>query len=411
MCPTRIELRAEPIKLDLSAVFSFEHGFGRADFLQFAPRAEEVRRQLLKTSLGEADEVANSPRRLLDDYKTSRRASLLGQILGAAKRLRAIVDRVVILASQQSIDTEKMLFAACCHPFHNDLSRGQRGGRPKIYFAPVCPDNDQLHGLLEILLSDRAVSAIENSWGLIAIDDGACSGLLVGLFHLCWDALQSASSAEEESERAVVVGSNVSPLAAIAGRIGSPWVASDVTQCRAGQEVFHPGVLLAASVMGMDIVKLLRGAATVRERFATAPPGDNPALDLGAVAYWLRQRRGISDWAVASHAAALKPLVDRFSTARLSAGRQNALLIQLLPQSVRADRLRVTMPVDGKKTVDRFLVDVSASEMQAARELRSSLGQPTAMVRFSAVDEFSVGQLMTMFSITAAAEKQLATSN
>jgi hypothetical protein len=69
------------------------------------------------------------------------------------------------------------------------------------------------------------------------------------------------------------------------------------------------------------------------------------------------------------------------------------------------------MPVDGKKTVDRFLVDVSASEMQAARELRSSLGQPTAMVRFSAVDEFSVGQLMTMFSITAAAEKQLATSN
>jgi glucose-6-phosphate isomerase len=160
-------------------------------------------------------------------------------------------------------------------------------------------------------------------------------------------------------------------------------------------------------VMGMDIVKLLRGAATVRERFATALPGDNPALDLGAVAYWLLQRRGISDWAVASHAAALKPLADRLSTARLDTGRQNALLIQLLPQSVRTDRLRVTMPVDEKKTVDRFLVDMAASEMQAVRELRSSLGQPTAVVRMSAVDEYSVGQLLQMFSIAAVAERML----
>ncbi len=44
------------------------------------------------------------PRQLLDDYKVNRHRSTLGQILAAAKQLRDLVDRAVILASPQIVE-------------------------------------------------------------------------------------------------------------------------------------------------------------------------------------------------------------------------------------------------------------------------------------------------------------------
>src|SRR5262249_31896916 len=136
MSPTRIEPKYQPIELDLTASFSFERGLGRAKLLQLAPRLEAVRSTLL-TSAGNPWQSIAQPRRLLAEYHKSRRNSLLGQILTVAKRLREVVDRALILAAPPAISTAQALFAACCHPYHNELSRGERGGRPRIYFVPA----------------------------------------------------------------------------------------------------------------------------------------------------------------------------------------------------------------------------------------------------------------------------------
>ena len=149
MCPTKLEPRIEAIELDLSAAFSYEHGFGRAWLLELGSRLESSRSNVLATSTESSSETWTEPRKLLDEYKLRRRESALGRILLTAKRLRDKVDRVVILGPVELIEAAEALFQSCCHPYHNQLSRGQRGGRPRVFFVPAFPDNDAIGALFD----------------------------------------------------------------------------------------------------------------------------------------------------------------------------------------------------------------------------------------------------------------------
>ena len=399
--PTRIDQPAKPIVLDLTAALSFEHGLGRAELLQLGPQLEDARRRLL------ADEpTCLMPQQLLDGYKVDRHRSTLGQILPAAKQIRDLVDRAVVLAPPQLIDAAKVLFAACCHPHHNDLSRGQRGGRPRIFFASAVLDNDGLQGLLDILPHGRQLHAVDERWGVVAIDDGKNCNVLAGLFGLFWEALQTTADAQTESQFAIAVGPADSPLMEFAAQIECRRIDLNASQAC---EVFHPGVLLAASVMGMDIVKLLRGAALMSERFESAPPGDNPMLDLAGLRKLLAQHRGIQAWSIESYDTALQPLAQYVSPQYEAA---QHLLIQLIPQALRRDRLRVTMRPKGtatseKKRVARHLNELCEESMQAERNARNVAGQSTAVVQLPLVDESSIGQLVHMFSIATAVQNLL----
>jgi glucose-6-phosphate isomerase len=87
------------------------------------------------------------PDRLLADYTTpgdgtgttGRAASELFAILGAARRVREAVDRVIIGGGGTA--AARAIVDACCHPCHNELSRGERGGRPRLSFAPMPGDS------------------------------------------------------------------------------------------------------------------------------------------------------------------------------------------------------------------------------------------------------------------------------
>ncbi len=400
MCSTRIEQPAEPIRLDLTAAFSFEHGLGRADLLQFGSRLDEARQRLL------AEDCEFAPRRLLDDYKTNRHRGLLGQILAAAKQLRELVDRAVILASPAMVRAAQILFAACCHPHHNDLSRGARGGRPRIFFAASMPDNDALQGLLDVLPHGRRLHAIDERWGLVAVDVGG-RNFLTGLFGMLWDLLQSTTDTSAESQLAIAVGAAGSPLMKLAEQAQCRRIVAELPTSAVYREnsiwssAFHPGVLLAASVMGMDVVKLLRGAAMMSERFAIAPPGDNPVLDFAGLHHLLAAQRGIEACKFESHDSALRPLAEAASSNRDSA---QHLLVQIFPEALRRDRLRVTMRPDDaaagdKKRIERRLPDLAASETQSVISVRTAAAQPTAIIRLATIDEARVGQLIELFSL------------
>ena len=93
------------------------------------------------------------PERLLADYGTNRPESELFSILQTARRLREAVDRVVVLGIGGSYMGTRALFESCCHPFHNELSRAERGGRPRLSFEGFNIDNDSAQGLLDVLQS------------------------------------------------------------------------------------------------------------------------------------------------------------------------------------------------------------------------------------------------------------------
>lgn len=74
------------------------------------------------------------PNRLLAEYRADRDASELGRILKTAERLRESVDRVVVLGIGGSYMGARALMDACCEPYFNELSRADRGSRPRMYF-------------------------------------------------------------------------------------------------------------------------------------------------------------------------------------------------------------------------------------------------------------------------------------
>jgi glucose-6-phosphate isomerase len=425
MCPTRIRSKLQPIKLDLSPALFFELGLGRADLLQFGLRLEEARANVLAAVAKSESPFIDRPQRVLNDYRAHRKSSLLGNILTAARRLRETVDRVVVIGPPRMVLAARALLAASGHPHHNELTRGQRGERPRIYLLHVAADNDAVQGLLNILPQGRLLRSLEERWGLIALDWQSDEGdeshqLTLGLFHLFWDALQKTTTAGEESNLAAAVGQANSPLQALAKSLGLAQIITNNNQHPPASppaayriphtsDCFHPGVLLTASLMGIDVVNLLIGAAAMSDRFASSAVGDNPALDLAGLCYLLAERRGIDRTVFASPIAALNLLGDLLSHGRQS---EEALLVQCLPESVRADRLHVTMPADGvgndsKKRIVRSLPDIAAEATKKVRDERIAAGRPTAIIRLPQLDEFSLGQLQQMVLIAEVIDQQI----
>ena len=90
------------------------------------------------------------PERLLDEDRP-----LLDRIVAAGDRLAKEVDRVLVLGIGGSYMGARALFEACCHPYHNEISRQRRGGRPRIYFEGNNVDNDAVQGLLDLVEGER----------------------------------------------------------------------------------------------------------------------------------------------------------------------------------------------------------------------------------------------------------------
>jgi glucose-6-phosphate isomerase len=428
-------LTSSPIELDLAAALDHDRGVGRSDLLLLAPRLEAARERLIETAAGDFSHWLNWPRRLLEDHQAQRHRGLLTRWLTAAKEFRETVDRAVILGSPASIAVLEAIFAACCHPHHNELPRGERGGRPRIYFVSTGAGNDAIQGVLDLLPQGRRLELDDESWGIVALDDGEESELLTAICKVFWDALLGTTTPGEEAERAMMIGADQSPLVAFAEQADLPRLphfsplplagegpgvrgevqASDpspsprsspvkgegANQISGGEDPFYPGVLLAAAVMNIDVVQYLFGAVTMTDRFRAGPVGGNLPLDFAGCAHLLADRCGIRGWSI-DCPAELKPLARWWQGGDpICETDPQQLLIQWLTTSVRRDRLRVTMPAGEapsgrKKTLERYLPDVSSAAAEAIRNDRVKNGLPTAVVRLPTVDESTVGQLLQM---------------
>ncbi len=64
----------------------------------------------------------------------------------------------------------RALVDTCCQPYWNELSRAQRGSRPRIYFEGNNVDNDASQGLLHLLGAEtqRVAQNVDDRWGLVS---------------------------------------------------------------------------------------------------------------------------------------------------------------------------------------------------------------------------------------------------
>ncbi|MEO2009857.1 MAG: glucose-6-phosphate isomerase, partial [Pirellulaceae bacterium] len=162
------------IELATDGVFIPQRGLQKEELSALDGRLAEIRDSIYERDLSEfaagtaSDErlpldtaFVDLPDRLLHTYKSDRDQSVLNDVLVVARRLSELVDRVVVLGIGGSYMGARALMESLCHPYFNELSRGQRGGYPRLYFEGNNVDNDALQGLLDLLLQGNEWQHVE----------------------------------------------------------------------------------------------------------------------------------------------------------------------------------------------------------------------------------------------------------
>lgn len=241
-------------------------------------RLDDVRRRM---------PAASPVSRVLADYGTlgvrsDRRRSALHATLEAARRVRDEVDLVVVVADAPARAVTDLLLSTCCHPFHDLLPRAERGGRPRMIALGPDDDDDRVQGALDVAASGPG-DRLGDSWAIVLA--GPCGGARA---RACGALLASAGGRARFASASGIPG----PAAMIvAAGADAPGPEEDPRFVRValpgdgdGAGAAEFAALLPAAIAGIDVVRLLEGAAAMERRFVEAPGDCNPVLGCAAAA-------------------------------------------------------------------------------------------------------------------------------
>lgn len=441
------------LRYDPRGAFLPRSGISRDDLAGLGGRLETARRETLADvplfaaggSLPRSKQPLDSafidlPERLLTAYREQREASELGRILKTAARLRDAVDRVVVLGSGGTYRGARALMEACCEPYFNELSRAERGSRPRMYFEGNNVDNDATQGLLRLLGDGRPANHALDRWAIVVIGKGDGT-LETAAFRQLLTRLRSSCG-----HNAGLIGQLVVPVTDTCGRL------SELAQALHCVDLFSvpEGVggrfsvlsavgLLPAAILGLNVIQLLEGAAAMTEHFRAAPPGRNVVLDYVGVAHLLEELRGatirvLSVWAKALEAVGLwydqllaeslgkaergatplttVNLLDLHSRAQQHLeGRRDKLITNLTVDRWRCDPLAVEHGElhrdKPNASAERTLPELMAAAIQGANEAYHEDGRPTAEIHLPDTSETSIGEFFQMMMLANVVEGRL----
>lgn len=383
------------------------------------------------------------PERLLSEYEGDRQASELARVLKATKQLMSEVDRVVVLGIGGSYMGAKALMDACCQPYFNELSRGGRGSRPRIYFEGNNVDNDASQGLLHLLGADRGLvaSGTEDSWGLVVISKSGGTLETASAFRQYLAALETncGGDAEKIRRRVIPVTGNSGKLHRFATELGCPDIFPVPDGVGGRFSVLSSVGLVPAALMGINIMKLLEGAKAMNEHFRSAKAADNIVLQYTAVNHLMETKRGahirlLSVWSKALESAGMwydQLLAESLGKNLLGAmplttvntrdlhsrhqqhqeGRRDKIINNLIVENYRFDPLpigrRASDPDGLNDIADKTLIDVMAAAIEGTNQALRDDGRPSTNLTMPRVDEHCMGQYFQMLMLATVVEGRL----
>ncbi len=434
------------IRYDLAGSFAASNGITAADMADAEAMLTAAREEVLTTDLqllaGDPSAVPaekqpldaaffEMPEKILAEYADTRGESELGRILATAGRLRETVDRVVVLGIGGSYMGARALMEGCCHPYHNELSRGDRGSRPRMYFEGNNVDNDASQGLIDLLDASSG-----EDWAIVVISKSGGTLETAAAFRQFMRVLTDCCGKDRLGELIVPVTGKSGKLFDLASAIGC----QDVFQVPDGVggrfSILSPVGLLPASVLGLDIVRLLEGAASMNEHFRTASYQDNVVQQFVASNYLMYEKYGynlriMSAWAksleatglwydqlmaesLGKHERGATPLTvvntrDLHSRAQQhQEGTRDKFVLNLITESWRRDALAVGTQEWNQDELnvlaDRTLPDIMTAAIKGTNKAYLDDNRPTADIVLPAIDEFHLGQLFQMLMIATVVE-------
>ena len=413
-----------------------------ATTLQLAKIRDEMMSGALDLNAGNA--FVRGPDELLSSYAADRRGSVLGRLFKRASYMHTIVDRVVMLGSGGCCTGAKAILESCCQPFWNELSRADRGSKPRIYFGGNSFDNDSMQGLLHLLDAHKGKPASSEfeRWALVVIDKNGDTPETSSALRQFLAALQSSTGLDREKlvELFVPVTGQNSRLHEMVTQIGSTDIYPIPEGVNDPFSVLSVAGLVPAAMLGVNVIELLQGAVAMTEHFATAPPQENVVLQYAATNHLLEKQRGLAVRVLRLWSKALEPFgfwydqlvseslgkelagvaqismvktSDLFSRhqqhrhAHRHANRDTAVN-NIIVEEVRFDALPVQKgenDVDFKFGVSQeTLPEALKRVIAAANEELKLAGRPSTNLLVPRVDELHMGQLFQMMMLATVVE-------
>jgi glucose-6-phosphate isomerase len=442
------------LKYDPQGVMFSPGGLSATEVADLAPKLEAARDEVLDDAgqwaagakVPESKKPLDAgfielPERLLAELADEGAKSEVARIRVAADRLAATVDRVVVLGIGGSYMGARALLEACCHPYHNELSREQRNGRPRMSFEGNNVDNSAVAGLIDLLGGGEPAGDIGDRWGIVVISKSGGTLETAAAFRVLLRVLEQSCGGDraKAAELVVPVTGNSGKLFDLATELGCRELFPVPDGVGGRFSVLSAVGLLPAAVLGLDVEKLLAGAAAMNEHFRTAPPGENVVLDYVGMCHLMETLHGcdvriLSTWGKRLEAAGLwydQLLAESLGKQERGAfpltvvntrdlhsrgqqhqeGQRDKLITNVIVEKGTREPLAIgesDLNQDGlNELADKTLPDVLAAAIAGTNQAYADDNRPTADIRLPKLNEFTLGQYFQMMMLATVVEGRL----
>ncbi|WP_068136764.1 hypothetical protein [Roseimaritima ulvae] len=378
----------------------------------------------------------------LEAYESQREQSELGRVFALANGMHDRLDAVVVLGVGGSSLGGRAMMEACCHPYHNELSRGARGSKPRMYFAGDHLDNDVSSALLHRLaLGSCEYNQVASRWGLCVVSKSGErleTAVAVRQFLAALEQTMPGRPGDSLAEFVFPVTGPSGKLYDLVQQLGCQPILAVPPRVESRFSVLSPVGLLPAAFLGLDCMQLLVGAMAMNKHFETAAVEDNVVLQFVAANHLLaRHRRGdvrvmsvwshaltsIGQWyeqllseSAAGCSAGVLPLTmtnprDLHSRRpNRPGGGPNPVFNNLIVDRFRTDPLAVgshggNQNQDGLDDLaDKSIPQLGAAAIRGANDAWHAAGHPTTDLILPTIDTHVLGQLFQLLMIATVVE-------
>jgi glucose-6-phosphate isomerase len=444
------------LRFDASGSLNPEFGITQEQLDGLTPRLEELRTEMIETDRRQYDsgDIPEGkqpldarffwlPEEQLAAYEKDRERSELGRIFRVANGMHDEIDAVAVLGIGGSYMGARAMMEACCDPYHNELSRGNRGSKPRLYFEGNNVDNDASAALLHRLTAGGyGDSPAEKRWAIVVISKSGGTMETAVAFRQFLAALECSLGADADQwlPRLVVpVTGDSGKLHDLAKAIGCNEIFSVPDGVGGRFSVLSAVGLMPAAFLGLDCIQLLQGAVAMNQHFKTAPVSDNVVLQYVAVNHLLHQLRDksirvMSVWSKALESVGLwydqllaesngkeglgvTPLTT-VNTRDLHSrhqqhqqGRNDKVFNNVIVETYRSDHLAVgksNRNQDGLNDIaDKTLPEIMSAAIKGTNDALHEDGRPTTDIILPTINTHVLGQLFQMLMIATVIEGRL----
>ena len=439
----------ELLSYDPSGVFLPEHGITPDDLAAIAEGLDDARDEVLADAQLWTDGVEapaakqpldagfhELPDRLLAEYRSLKDKSEVARIQAAADRLSEAVSSVVLLGIGGSYMGARAMLEALCHSYYNEVPPEMRDGRPRIYFEGNNVDGDALSDLQDLLKNPL------ERWGVVVISKSGGTLETAAAFRILLRDLKAALGTNSDELKSLVVpitGNTGSKLHDLAMALGCRDVFEAPDGVGGRFSILSAVGLVPAALMGLNIERLLGGAAAMNEHFRNQGPASNIVLQYVGVCHLMESLRGcnvrvLSTWGKKLEAVGL--WYDQLLSESLGKHERGALPLTVVNtrdlhsrgqqhQEGARDKLITNLVVarskrpspkigwtdrneDGlNELAEKSLDDVLRAALAGTNQAYREAGRPTATISLPGLDEFTLGQLFQMLMLATVVEGRL----